>query len=92
MNWVPTFLDVAERYFEPAHSAPGGPADGLRQLVHVVQRAGDEGKRVRVRATGWAYEDLVRPDDWLVNIKNLNRVLEYVVGDGGAALTDHWRA
>ncbi|MBL8252377.1 MAG: FAD-binding protein [Candidatus Competibacter sp.] len=90
-NWNEDIQFTATEYFEPSHSAPN-VTDGLLQLVHVVARATHEGQSLRVIGAGWAFEDIAKSDAWVVSLARLDRQLEYVVGNGGAGLTDGLRA
>ncbi|MCZ6504050.1 MAG: FAD-binding protein [Gammaproteobacteria bacterium] len=44
-------------------------------LVSIVNRARDNGKRVRVVGQGYSWSPLVPTDDYLVDVSNLNRVI-----------------
>jgi len=88
MNFSENVTFSAEEYFEPQHTSPGGPPDGLQQLVHVVARATNEQKALHAIGSGWAYESLAQSDSWVVNLKNLNRRLHNVIP---TALTDGWK-
>ena len=89
-NWSSEVQFAATEYWEPEHSA-AHVNDGLEQLVHVVARAADEDQPIHAIGSGWAFEDLAKSDGWVVSLHNLDHQLEYVVGDGGAALNDLWR-
>ena len=90
-NWSGDVLFSAEEYFEPAHTSPTGPPDGLLQLVHVVARATSENKRLKAIGSGWAFEDIAKSDSWVVSLRQLARRLDNVIGPTGAALTDEWK-
>jgi hypothetical protein len=89
-NWSGDVQFTATEYWEPAHSAPE-INDGLEQLVEVVARATEEDQSLHAIGSGWAFEDVAKSDDWVVSLRNLDRQLDYVLGNGGAALTDAWR-
>jgi hypothetical protein len=86
-NWSGDVSFSAEEYFEPAHTSPTGPPDGLRQLVHVVARATSENKRLKAIGSGWAFEDIAKSDSWVICLRQLTRRLDNVIGATGAALT-----
>lgn len=90
-NWSGDVQFAATEYWEPTHTAPH-VNDGLEQIVHVVARATEEDHRLHAIGSGWAFEDVAKSDDWVVSLGNLDRQLDYVVGNGGTALTDVWRA
>jgi hypothetical protein len=90
-NWNGDVPFSAEEYFEPAHTAEDGLPDGLSQLVHVVVRATDEQRPLKAIGSGWAFEDIAKSDAWVVNLRQLTRKLEYVIGATSVALTDEWR-
>lgn len=90
-NWSGDVSFSAAEYFEPAHTSPTGPPDGLLQLVHVVARATSENKRLKVIGSGWAFEDIAKSDSWVICLNQLTRRLDNVIGATGAALTDEWR-
>ncbi|MGY1684978.1 FAD-binding protein [Geodermatophilus sp. SYSU D00867] len=54
------------RRFEPT---------SLRDLVHVVSRATDEGHQLTVVGNGWSQEGVAYSSDWTVSITNLSRRL-----------------
>src|SRR5262245_51036817 len=72
-NWNGSVQFIAEEYFEPT---------GLLDLVYVVSRATSENKKLRAIGSGWSFEDIAKSDDWVINLKNLKRRLENVVGNG----------
>ncbi|MEX0864355.1 MAG: DUF3892 domain-containing protein [Acidimicrobiia bacterium] len=83
-------------YWEPRHTADDADHDqndGLKHLVDVFAQATEQDKPIHIHAigSGWAFEDLARSHDWMVCLKNLNRQLDYVVGNGGTALTQVWQ-
>jgi FAD/FMN-containing dehydrogenase len=90
-NWSGDVPFSAEEYFEPAHTSPTGPPDGLLQLVHVVARATGENKPLKAIGSGWAFEDLAKSDSWVVSLRQLMRRLDNVVGPTSSALTAGWR-
>jgi FAD/FMN-containing dehydrogenase len=89
-NWSEDVEFRASEYFEPSHSAPD-VNDGLQQLVHVVGRATAERHPLHAIGAGWSFEDVAASDEWVVSLRCLDRVLPYVTGPGGDALTDDWR-
>src|SRR5436190_19295312 len=96
-NWALSVHYTADEYFEPAHRndgpipiAKGGKPDGLRQLVNVIARATDENKRLKALGSGWGYEDLARPDHWVIKMQHLSQQLTYVIRRSGGALNDAW--
>ena len=91
MNWNGDVIFSAEEYFEPAHITQDTPPDGLSQLVHVVARATNEQKALKAIGSGWALEDIAKSDAWVVNLCQLTRRLDYVIGATGISLTDEWR-
>lgn len=90
-NWNEDIQFTATEYFEPIHSAPD-VSDGLLQLTHVVAKATAEGQSLRVIGSGWAFEDIAKSDAWVVSLAQLDRQLEYIIGNNGAGLTDAARA
>jgi Protein of unknown function (DUF3892)/FAD binding domain len=90
-NWSGDVQFTASEYWEPTHSA-ANVDDGLEQLVYVIAKATEDDRSVHAIGSGWAFEDAAASDDWVVSLRNLDRQLQYVVGNGGAALTDTWRA
>ena len=63
----------------------------LEELVEVVAFAAEQDKELRAIGTLWSFEDIAKSDGWVVSLDNLANRLDYVVGNGGAALTDFWR-
>ena len=86
-NWNEDIEFKATEYFEP-----DGVTDRLPQLVDFVARATVEGQPLRPIGSGWSFEDIAKSEARVVSLKNLDRQLHYVVGDGGPGLTDTWRA
>lgn len=92
-NWNGDVSFTAEEYFGPGQSGEDAlPSAGLLSLVHVVARATDEQKPLKAIGSGWSFEDICKPDAWLVRLNRIIHQLDYVIGPTGAALTDEWRA
>lgn len=92
-NWNGDVVFSADEYWEPAHDSPSAPT-GLSHLVFAVARATEANERLTTVGSGWAFENLIQTDGWLISLKKLDRRLEYVMGSvsiGSTGLTDEWR-
>ena len=92
-NWNGDVVFSAEQYWEPAHDSLSA-ATGLGYLVFAVAAATAANKRLTTVGSGWAFENLIQTDGWLISLKKLDRRLDYVTGPAGSGngLTDAWRA
>jgi D-arabinono-1,4-lactone oxidase/Protein of unknown function (DUF3892) len=90
-NWNGDVQFTASQYWEPAHESPSEPPTGLANLVHAVAMATEQDKRLMTMGSTWAFENLIRSDDWEISLRQLTRQLFYVTGFAGQALTDSWR-
>jgi hypothetical protein len=80
VNWSGRFRGRVNDFFEP---------NSLADLINVVQRASQQGRRLHVVGSGWAYEDLAFTSDWMVSLARLNKALGSVTG---TALNAQWSA
>jgi hypothetical protein len=91
-NWNGDVVFSAEEYWEPAHDSLSSPT-GLGHLVFAVAAAAAANKRLTTVGSGWAFENLIQTDGWLISLKKLDRRLDYVTGPVVSnGLTDAWRA
>ncbi len=89
-NWSREVEFAPTDYYEPAHSS-STKIDGLSSLVRAVADATAADQEIHAIGSGWAFEDLASADGAMVSLWKLDRQLDYVVGNGGAGLTDAWR-
>jgi len=65
-NWAETYECHPHKYFQP------NDLDQLRSIVHTAQV---EGKKIRLAGFGHSPSDLCCTDDFMVSLKNFNRIL-----------------
>ncbi len=88
-NWSREVVFAPADYYQPKHS--GSKRDGLASLVRAVVDATAADQEIHSIGSGWAFEDLAASDGAMISLEKLDRQLDYVVGNGGAGLTDTWR-
>ena len=88
-NWSREVVFAPEDYYQPKHT--GSKRDGLASLVRAVADATAADQEIHPIGSGWAFEDLAASDGAIISLEKLDRQLDYVVGNGGAGLTDGWR-
>ena len=83
-NYIQSVDIHVDTYWKPA---------SLRELVDILHRAEDAGKRVHAVGAGFSFEDLAATQDWMVDLGNLGRVLPDLVSRRrvSRALTEEWR-
>ena len=89
-NWSREVEFAPTDYYEPKHSG-STKVDGLTSLVRAVVDATAADQEIHAIGSGWAFEDLASADGAMISLSKLDRQLDYVVGNGGAGLTDAWR-
>lgn len=80
-NWLRNIAYTVPGYFEPTTKA---------ELVGILRRAEAEGKKVKAVGSGWSFEDCAVSEDWVVDIKCLNRAISDLTNDPGTVLTAAW--
>ena len=77
-NWSERVSGSVGTFFEPS---------SLPDLVNRVMHASQEGHRVRVVGSGWAFEDIAYSPDWMVSLVQMKRPLSTVTS---VALNSSW--
>jgi FAD binding domain/D-arabinono-1,4-lactone oxidase len=77
-NWSGRVSGSVNTFFVPS---------SLPDLVNIVGRASQEGRRVHVVGSGWAFEDMAYSPDWMVSLVQMKRSLSTVIP---VALNANW--
>jgi hypothetical protein len=82
-NWLGNIAYTVPSYFEPSTKA---------DLIWILHRAEIEAKKLKAVGSGWSFEDCAVSEDWVVDLKNLNRTLTFLTNSrtGGRFLTPTW--
>ena len=68
-NWLGNIAYTVPSYFEPNSRA---------DLVWILHRAEAEGKKVKAVGSGWSFEDCAVSEDWVVDLKKLNKTVTFL--------------
>lgn len=83
-NWLGNISYRVPRYFEPSTR---------QDLVWILKEAELAGKRVKAVGSGWSFEDCAVSEDWVVDLRALNRTIGFLT-DAPASpplLAEAWR-
>jgi len=82
-NWQDSAETSVKRFLVPS---------SLPDIVRAVQDAEDAGRRLHAVGGGFSLNDCAAGQDWMIDLRSLNRTLDGVTGDvGRRALTNVWR-
>jgi hypothetical protein len=82
-NWIGDQFYLVEQYWQPT---------SLEELVFVVEKATNEGKKLKAVGSGWSYGDVAVSADWVVSLAGLTRRLTHIIGDDAATHLAHFEA
>jgi hypothetical protein len=85
-DWKETNWSREISFANEKHWLPGS----LTELVEVVARATENNKELRAIGSRWAFEDIATSADWVVDLRDLAKPLDYILKANPAVLTQFW--